>query len=180
MKRTIFILMMLFSASGLMSQSSILIISGHVTDSVSGNPVPGYPVYVDIDSATAGFVYHHVSFAGLNGFYVDSVFFNPSNIPSGIVWVSAWDCIHHLHTTSFAFGPSNLSVTKNFQICVPPPPPCHADFYPTLPPPPPQPLTVHFANIGCEKVKKVAVGYFTPIAIGKIQVLPSIIVQVGK
>jgi PKD repeat protein len=147
MKKLLFLLTFCFAVVSLLAQTNALTISGTVTDSISGNPVPGYPVHIDIDSASGGFIYHHIVPTMPNGYYADTVFFNAGYIPAGILWISAWDCRQHLHEGNFAFGPGNLNFTMNFHICAgPPPPPCHADFYPTLPPPPPQPLTVHFAN----------------------------------
>ena len=136
--------MMWFAATSLMAQPNALHVSGYVTDSVSGNPVANYPVHIDIDSA-GGFFYHHEVHTMPNGFYVDTVFFQNGIIPTGIVRVSVWDCMVHLHYADFAFGPGNLDFTKDFIICVgPPPPPCHADFYPMFSPPPS--LAVHFIN----------------------------------
>jgi PKD repeat protein len=146
MKKLLFLLMMWFAASGLMAQPNALYVWGTVTDSASGNPVPNYPVHIDIDSA-GGFSYHHVVFTMLNGSYVDTIFFSQGPVPYGTVMVSAWDCMQHMHYTNFSFGPGNQDFVCDFHICVgPPPPPCHADFYPALPPPPPPPLSVHFVN----------------------------------
>jgi len=147
MKKNLLIAMLLFATVSLMAQSNRLELSGHITDSVSGNPVPNYPVHIDIDSASGGFYYHHVVFTMPNGTYADTVVFPGSTIPTGTVMVSTWDCLNHMHYTNFPFGPGNQSFVENFNICVgPPPPPCHADFYPTLPPPPPNPLAVQFIN----------------------------------
>jgi PKD repeat protein len=148
MKKLLLLLIMCIAAVSLVAQNNILNVSGYVTDSASGAPVPNYSVHIDIDSASGGFYYHHVVFTMSNGFYTDTIFFNPGNVPTGIIMVSTWDCMQHMHYTNFAFRPGNLNFTKNFPICVgPPPPPCHADFYPGVPPPPPNPLAVHFINI---------------------------------
>jgi PKD repeat protein len=148
MKKLILPLMFWFVALTMMAQPGILHLSGHITDSVSGAPVPNYPVHIDIDSASGGFFYHHVVFTMPNGEYVDTIFFNAGPVPTGLVMVSIWDCRNQMHFTNFSFGPGNQNFTQNFNICIgTPPPPCHADFYPTLPPPPPNPLAVHFANI---------------------------------
>jgi len=78
---------------------------------------------------------------------VDTIFFNQGPVPFGIGMVSTWDCMQHLKFATFSFGPGNQNFTSDFHICAgPPPPPCHADFYPELPPPPPPPLTIHFVN----------------------------------
>jgi PKD repeat protein len=146
MKKLLLLLLVWLSAAGLMAQPDALHLSGIVTDSASGNPVPNYPVHIDIDSASGGFYYHHVVFTMPNGEYVDTVSFT-GGTPTGTVMVSAWDCMQQMHYSNFNFGPGNLNFTRDFQICVgPPPPPCHADFYPALPPPPPNPLSVHFIN----------------------------------
>ena len=146
MKKLLLILMMFFSVFGLMAQNNRLILAGSITDSASGSPVPNYPVHIDIDSASGGFYYHNVVFTMQSGFYIDTVFF-PGAVPTGVVMVSVWDCMLHMHYVNLNFGPGNQNFTTDFQICVgPPPPPCNADFYPTVPPPPPNPLAVQFVN----------------------------------
>ena len=142
---------MCFALSGLIAQPTALHVSGVLTDSVSGNPLPNYPVHIDIDSATGGFFFHHMVMTMPDGSYIENILLNPQNIPSGILKVSVWECNMIILHSDFAFGPSNLSFTKDFQVslCPPPPPPCHAEFFPAPPPPPPappQPLTVHFIN----------------------------------
>jgi len=145
MKKVILLLFSLLVAVSVMAQTNILRVSGVVTDSASGNPAANYPVHIDIDSASGGFIYHHEVHTMPNGFYADSIFFAAGYIPTGIVRVSTWDCMQHLRIGNFAFGPGNLIITKDFLICTgPPPPPCHADFYPVFSPPPS--LSVHFIN----------------------------------
>ncbi len=147
MKKLFLLLVMCFAVVSLMAQNNVLTLSGNVTDSASGNPVPNYPVHIDIDSASGGFYYHHIVFTMPNGSYGDSIFFNIGSVPTGTVMVSVWDCILHMHYVNFAFGPGNQNFVHNFSICVgPPPPQCHADFYPAVPPPPPNPLAVQFIN----------------------------------
>ncbi len=129
MKKLLLLLIMCFAGFSLMAQNNMLNLSGYVTDSASGAPVPNYPVHIDVDSATGGFYYHHVVFTMPNGFYTDTIVFIPGNVPAGIVMVSTWDCMQHMHYVNFGFGPGNLNFTKNFPICVGnPPPPCHAEF----------------------------------------------------
>jgi PKD repeat protein len=146
MKKILFLMMMWFAATGLMAQQDFLTVSGVVTDSLTGLPLPGYPVHIDIDSASNGFSYHHETHTMSNGFYVDTIPFNQGYIPSGVVNVWLWDCMQTIRSEYFAFGPNHLSITKNFTICAgtPPPPSCHADFYAA--PAPPPPLTMHFIN----------------------------------
>jgi PKD repeat protein len=146
MKKLLFLLMVCFSGIFLMAQNNALSVSGSVTDSASGSPVPNYQVHIDIDSASGGFYYHHIVFTMQNGNYFDSIAF-PGAVPTGIVMVSVWDCMQHMHYVNFNFGPGNQTFTQNFHICVgQAPPPCHADFYPAIPPPPPNPLAVQFIN----------------------------------
>jgi len=138
--------MMWLAAAGMTANADQLHVSGYVTDSANGNALVQYPVHIDIDSATGGFVIHHTVFTNANGFYVDTVFFNGAAL-TGVVTVSVWDCRQILHMENFYFHPGNLNFTHNFAICYgTPPPPCHADFYPTAGPPPPDPLNIHFVN----------------------------------
>jgi PKD repeat protein len=106
--------------------------------------VANYPVHIDIDSASYGFTYHHEVITGFNGFYVDTIYFVNGVVPTGVVRVSVWDCMMHLHFADFVFGPGNLNFNQDFAICTgTPPPPCHADYLYGFP----QPLDVQFTNI---------------------------------
>jgi len=137
--------MLFFSATTLMAQTNYLTIAGTVTDTATGLPIPNHPVYIDIDSATAGFTYHHIVMTIPNGFYVDTVFFNTGAIPSGTMGVKVYDCMQVTHMKFFAFYPGTQYFGANFSICTGTPPPCHADFS-AVPSPPPS-LTMHFNNL---------------------------------
>ncbi|MEI8005395.1 MAG: PKD domain-containing protein [Bacteroidota bacterium] len=146
MKKLILLLMMWLAAAGMTATADQLHVSGYVTDSANGNALNLYPVHIDIDSATGGFVFHHTVFTNANGYYADTVVFNGGAL-SGVVTVSVWDCRQILHMENFYFHPGVLNFTHNFAICYgTPPPPCHADFYPTAAPPPPNPLNLYFVN----------------------------------
>jgi len=148
MKKFILLVIMWFAAAGMMVQADAIHVSGYVTDSVTGIALPNYPVHIDIDSATGGFVYHREVHTNANGFYADTVVFNAGPALSGILKVSVWDCRMILRMEIFSFGPGHLTFTKDFHICTgTPPPPCHAEFYPSPAPPPPNPLAIHFVNI---------------------------------
>ena len=110
MKKLIFLFTFCFAIISLMAQTSHLTISGTVTDTATGNPVPNYPVHIDIDSASGGFFYHHEVHTMQNGYYVDTVDFNAGNIPSGTVVVSTMDCQQIFHYGIFTFNNENQDI----------------------------------------------------------------------
>ncbi|MCX6242202.1 MAG: PKD domain-containing protein [Bacteroidetes bacterium] len=147
MKKILLFIMLWFSACGLMAQGDALHISGYVTDSITGNGVPDYPLSIDIDSTNLGVVIHLESHTNANGFYSDTLFFAPGQTPTGIARISLSDCRQVVHSANCFFSPGHLNITHDFVICTgPTPPPCHADFNPAPPAPPQNPLNVHFIN----------------------------------
>ena len=147
MKKVILLLMMWLAAAGTAVHADSLHISGYVYDSATGAPVPNYPVHVDIDSASGGFTYHHITYTSIHGFYADTAVFNAGAAPSGVVMVWVLNCWQQMRAETFSFGPGHLTFTHNFTICTgTPPPPCHADFYPAPAPPPLNPLARQFIN----------------------------------
>jgi len=144
MKKFLFLLMMWFAATSLMAQTNMLDISGQVTDSVTGNPIPNHAVHVDIDSASGGFTYHKELHTDASGNYADTVILNPGN-PTGLLHLWTLDCRQYMHSDYIAFGGGIQNITRYYSICSgTPPPPCYAQFYPAFSPPPS--LDVHFIN----------------------------------
>lgn len=136
--------MMWFAAAGMVARADQMHISGFVYDSLTGAPLPNYPVNVVVDSCSTGFTYNHTTYTGANGFYVDTIVFSTPNAPTGIMHVWVFDCQQIMRGEYFSFGPGNLNFNHNFYICSgTPPPSCHADFYTT---PIQPPLTMQFTN----------------------------------
>ncbi|MEI7492666.1 MAG: PKD domain-containing protein [Bacteroidota bacterium] len=147
MKKLFLILMMWFAAAGISVHADSIHVTGYVTDSVTGLAVASYPVHIDIDSSSSGFTYHREVHTNANGFYSDTIVFSTGGAPTGVMKVWVLDCMQNVHIQYFSFSPGHLTFSQNFLICTStPPPPCHANFYPSQPPPPVTPLTVHFIN----------------------------------
>ncbi|MEI6898617.1 MAG: PKD domain-containing protein [Bacteroidota bacterium] len=141
MKKALFILFFWALVHPMMALN-YMTISGTVFDSVTGAPVPNHPVTIMVDSAS-GFSYYNVVNTFMNGFYVDTIFFNGGMIPSGLLTVSTPECNNQQQVAYFQFGPGNLFFGHNFYICTGGPPPCQADFSWQAQP---NSLTVQFVN----------------------------------
>ena len=114
-------------------------VTGTLTDTQSGNPIPNYPVTIVSDS-TNGFVYYNTVYTNTNGYYADSLWGTTS---WGLLNINVWDCNQVLHqdTCMFAFG--NTYFVRNFSICYVNTPTCNAEFTWNAAPP----LTVYFTDL---------------------------------
>ena len=98
-----------------------VIVSGSVTDSASGNPVPNWPVYIT-DSVGAISGLGIISWTDANGNYLDTLHLNDS---AGLVFVFADDTCSLNYITppsvySYSFGPNTpsfVSHVASFNIC---------------------------------------------------------------
>lgn len=138
MKRFILPLLLLLLISPVFSQN-ILSISGTVTDNITSQPIANHAVYISSDS-TGGFVYYNTVYTNSNGYYNDSILLNPAT-DSGFMYISTYDCNNSYVSYPRSFGPSNMNLVQNFQICSGTS--CQADFtYANT-----QPLTLQFSDI---------------------------------
>ena len=90
MKKTTFrilLLTLLTSTLGWGQSVGSVIVSGSVTDSASGNPLPNWPVYIT-DSVGAISGLGIISWTDVNGNYLDTLHLNDS---AGLVFVFADD-----------------------------------------------------------------------------------------
>jgi PKD repeat protein len=113
-------------------------VTGFVTDSATGNPIPNYPVTIFSDS-TGGFVYNNTVYTTSTGFYADSMM-TTSNF--GLLYIHVWDCVQNLHEDTCNIAPWNTFFIKNFSICYNNVPGCDAAFTYNVT----QPLTVSFTD----------------------------------
>ncbi len=98
---------------------NLVSISGIVTDTATGNPIPNQAVFISNDS-TAGWIYHQTVYSNNIGFYQDTV---PVPLNStGTLYVRTIDCQNNQHETILNYNPTNLSFTVNFLICHTPSP----------------------------------------------------------
>jgi PKD repeat protein len=140
MKKLIFLLF----CSALLKPASaqpFIAVLGTVTDIQTGNPVSSHQVLIQTDSSS-GFSYARTVYTNNNGNYIDSIFFPGGIVTSGHVIISTLDCNQSVHSATGAFGPGNLQIVQNFQICAPP---CLADF--TAVPDNSNPLLIHFTDL---------------------------------
>jgi PKD repeat protein len=91
-----------------------IFISGNVTDSINGSPVPGHAVTIMSDS-TNGFVYYNVVYTDSTGYYFDDV--PVLGDSTGIIFVQTLDCNFNLLQATIVYNPVNNTYTQDFQIC---------------------------------------------------------------
>jgi PKD repeat protein len=103
--------------------TSVVTVSGTLTDMQSGNPIPQHLVTIQSDSSQ-GFIYYKNVYTDNNGVYMDTIF---SSLNSGTIFVQTWDCNNDLHQASLSYGPGNYDLVQDFSICNTPPP-CEASF----------------------------------------------------
>jgi len=124
MKKFLFQIMFLMLILPAMSQA-VVYITGTITDSANGYPIPNHAVTILSDSSY-GYNYYNVVYTGSNGYYSDTVPV-PSG-SSGILFIQTFDFNNTLHQAFVNFTPTNFNFTQDFQICNSNSP-CQADFY---------------------------------------------------
>lgn len=113
MKKLLLPILFLMLALTSMSQN-LVSISGIITDTATGNPIPNHAVTISNDSS-AGWFYYQTVYTNSNGFYVDTVPV-PLNT-QGILYVRTTDCQNYLHQVVITFMPTVLNFTVDFAIC---------------------------------------------------------------
>lgn len=113
MKKFLFQIMFLMLILPAMSQA-VVYITGTITDSANGYPIPNHAVTILSDSSY-GYNYYNVVYTGSNGYYSDTVPV-PSG-SSGILFIQTFDCNNYLHQAFVNFTPTNFNFTQDFQIC---------------------------------------------------------------
>ena len=104
---------------------NLVSISGIITDTATGNPIPNHAVTISNDSS-AGWFYYQTVYTNSYGFYVDTVPV-PLNT-QGTLFIRTVDCQNYWHQVAVTFLPSVLHFTVNFSICYSNNP-CAAGFY---------------------------------------------------
>ncbi|MBE0649008.1 MAG: PKD domain-containing protein [Bacteroidales bacterium] len=125
MKRFILPLLLLLLMSPAFTQN-IVNLSGTVTDSATGQPITNQTVYISSDSS-GGFFYYNTVSTNASGYYLDSISL-PPGVDTGFIFVSTYDCINSYVLYTLTFGPTNMNIVQNFQICTNAPSPCQANF----------------------------------------------------
>jgi hypothetical protein len=93
MKKFLFQIMFLMLILPAMSQA-VVYITGTITDSANGYPIPNHAVTILSDSSF-GWVYYNTVYTNTNGHYMDTV-----SVPSGstgVIYVQTIDCQNYLH-----------------------------------------------------------------------------------
>jgi len=137
MKKLILPILFLLMVLPAMSQG-VATISGTVTDTATGNPIPNHAVVITNDSSY-GWYYYHTVYTNDNGHYADTVAVPPAS--QGVLFVQTLDCQNFLHQHTLTYNPVNVSFIADFEICYSNSP-CHAAFTTQQQ----QPLTVQFLD----------------------------------
>ena len=126
MKRFILPLLLFLFTFSVVSQN-IIFLEGTVTDSATGLPIVNQAVYINSDSSN-GFFYYNTVYTNSNGWYQDSISLGGGTIDTGLLVVTTYDCNQMSISYDLIFGPMNMNLVQDFQICYNPPSPCQADF----------------------------------------------------
>lgn len=114
MKKSLLPLLFLLLTLPAMSQM-FLSVTGTVTDTATGNPIPNHAVNIYTDS-TSGWGYYNTLYTDMNGQFVDTIIVQ-NGVSQGYLYVSTLDCQNYPHTLSFAYDPLQYSFTAVFSIC---------------------------------------------------------------
>lgn len=112
MKRILFLTAFILMMTTGYSQMYV-IVTGTVSDSLNGTPIPNYPVTIYSDS-TNGFVFYNTVYTNNQGLYTDTI--TPS-VQWGLLYVQVYDCNQVLHYDTCNFAQGNEYFVKNFSIC---------------------------------------------------------------
>jgi PKD repeat protein len=67
------LVLILVMGLGVQAQNNLLVISGQVTDSLSGTGIPFFPLFITVSNASPGFSYNNYIFTDGQGNYTDSI-----------------------------------------------------------------------------------------------------------
>ena len=98
-----------------MSQG-IVNITGTVTDTATGNPIPNHAVTITNDSTSVWF-YNHIVYTDNSGVYRDTVVTAVPGGSPGVLFVRTIDCRNFQHQAVLNYNPANFNFTANFSIC---------------------------------------------------------------
>lgn len=121
MKKIISTLILLLVVQWGFSQIT-LTISGQATESTSGNPISGHPIFITVDSANAlspaGWGYYNTVNTDASGNYADTIQV-PASITCGNLHAYTYDCNGTLHLLTNNFCPTPVNFpNQNFSFCV--------------------------------------------------------------
>lgn len=135
------------SLSPAITQTTLITISGHVTNTNGGFPVPNHEIYITADSINNPvFSYFNIVMTDPNGYYKDSLFI-PTN--SQIIFdVFTFDCVNNIHNKTLVS--TNPPLIADFQICDSINNNCFA-FY-TAFPDSLNPLAIHFIDLSSPNI----------------------------
>jgi len=113
MKKLLLHLMLLLLVIPAIAQNQVHI-SGTVTDTATGLPIPNHAVTISNDSM-GGWIYYQTVYTNANGFYADTV---PVALNSGgNLFVRTVDCQNYMFEQTVSYVPALLNFTINFAIC---------------------------------------------------------------
>ncbi len=106
------ILFLFMIVSSVISQDTLLNVSGYITDEATGSPVINHPVLVTVTGG--GMTINHEFFTNNYGFYGSGSFYAPSQ---GLAQTTTFDCLGLPHTQEAYYNPGNYSLNFDFIIC---------------------------------------------------------------
>lgn len=126
-KITLFVFLLL-TTLGAMSQQTVTVV-GHLVNSQSNIPVANHQVYISTDSLSGSFFYSNSVQTNPNGHYEDHIQL-PAGVNEGLVNISTEDCNGAMIMQSHPFGPGNMLIEANFELCADTMPiGCQANFF---------------------------------------------------
>ncbi len=104
--------------------SNFVRVSGHVTNSANGGPIPNQYVQIYADSTNSvsvpfGFYCYNQVYTDANGFYTDSIPLTDSTgtYTQGSLFIYVLDCNNNYVVDSVYFTSGSYNLTANFSIC---------------------------------------------------------------
>jgi PKD repeat protein len=125
MKIKLTLLILVATISGSSFAQSYAVVSGHVTNTSNGAPIPNQMVYFYTDSSSyggstpSGFSYSGGVYTNSGGFYTDTIPLTDSSATytQGAVAVYTYDCNGNFSLDTVFFSVGHYNLTANFTVC---------------------------------------------------------------
>lgn len=119
------LLLLLFAGFMVTAQQPFVVLSGHITQEQTGEPMPWYPVYISTDSLNFPGYFSEV-FTDASGFYSDSIPYTSGAVT--FINVTTPNCDGGLISQVVTFIPGVQQLTVDFSICSNGSSSCYASF----------------------------------------------------
>lgn len=110
------LLLLLFAGFMVTAQQPFVVLSGHITQEQTGEPMPWYPVYISTDSLNFPGYFSEV-FTDASGFYSDSIPYTSGAVT--FINVTTPNCDGGLISQVVTFIPGVQQLTVDFSINAP-------------------------------------------------------------